>query len=83
MTTFRKETVLKGVFATGDHECFCFDTHRSPREHDLATGKWDDKEEEEEYGFDKCRTYPGQLLPPESKGKKGTFKIVVEFEEDP
>lgn len=32
-----KTTILDGYYATGDYECFCFDTHPTPQIHNKET----------------------------------------------
>ncbi len=79
MNKVTKSTTLEGVFASGDHECFCFDEHDGPEAHYKAV--------EAAGGFDnhneRCRTYPGELIPEGTRGKRGRWTITVEFEEFP
>lgn len=76
MSKVTKSTTLEGYFATGDYECFCFDVHNGPEEHRKAhAGKYEQGEP-----CDDCRTYPGDLIPEGTQGKKGRWTITVEFE---
>lgn len=74
MSKIVKSTTLEGFYATGDHECFCFDRHNGPfecRNVRLASGQEDP---------DACRVYPNDLLPEDIRGKRGRWTITVEFE---
>lgn len=87
-----KTTVLDGYYATGDFECFCFDKHDGPTEHDEAAAPlwkaWSDANErgagEEELNAipipDDCREYPDNLLPDGTEHRKGKWTITVVFE---
>jgi hypothetical protein len=73
-----KTTILDGHYATGDYECFCFDTHSGPEDHlamqtRAADGEFDDEP------YQSCRTYPQELLPVGAEGK-GRWTITIEFE---
>jgi hypothetical protein len=70
-----KSTTLVGYFATGDHECFVFDRHKDPIAHSkavVAAGGYEKAEN--------CRTYPDELIPEGTAGRRGTWTITVEFE---
>lgn len=70
-----KSTYLEGYYATGDYQCFCFDTHKGPSEHRAAQANLP-----EDRDRDECRTYPGDLLDKEMMGRRGRWTINVEFE---
>lgn len=78
MSKVTKSTTLEGYYATGDCECFCFDTHEGPEAHRAAQEKMDPAVR---YDPDRsCRTYPSDLLPEGTDGKVGRWTITVEFE---
>lgn len=72
MSKVTKSTTLEGYYATGDDEAFCFDIHAGPREHRSATRSVPDR--------DDCRSYPNDLIPDGTYGKRGRWTITVEFE---
>jgi hypothetical protein len=65
-----KTTILEGYFATGDFENFRFDTHGSIGEHVFSNE------------FDRCQVGLEQLIPNGYIGKRGRWKIRIEFEPD-
>ena len=86
-----KTTVLDAHYASGDYECFCFDRHYGPEEHEdailpqrVAFAKWcDENPDSEEVGPDideSCRVYPNELIPDNSRGKRGRWTITITFE---
>lgn len=90
---YSKTTILENYYATGDYECFCFDKHNSPEEHDKAVytpeywlHRLSECEIEDcshcQVDSDECRVYPNALLPelPEVRNLKGKWTIIVEFE---
>lgn len=66
--TRRRVTVLEGVYATGDFECFCFD-------------KVDDPSGDERHHHEQNaqRVYPNSLLPAGTYSVLGDWRITVEF----
>jgi len=82
--SLRKETILEGYFATGDYEAFCFDKHDGPATHENAVRP----SEPDEHGAwlawakwsESCRVYPRTFLPEGTYGKKGRWRITVEFD---
>lgn len=70
MSKITKSTTLEGYYATGDYECFCFDTHKGPEEHRKVT----------KGSHTECRVYPDELVPEGTRGKLGRWTITVEFE---
>ncbi len=82
-----KTTVLDGHYASGDCECFCFDTHDPEHDHGAALREWMKANPEptnadvpEELVDDSCRTYPNALLPEGSDKRKGRWTITITFE---
>ena len=82
----KKTTVLDGHYASGDHECFVFDRHRGPEEHNALYREWlrtmrDPTDDPPDHVLDEsCRVYPGALIPEGADGQLGRWKITVEFE---
>lgn len=67
----KKVTVLDGHYASGDHECFCFDKLDGPFAYEGTT-------EERIAAQDANRVYPHSLLP--RGANYGRWRITVEFE---
>jgi len=85
--TLTKTTTLDGHYASGDCECFCFDTHHPDHDHGAALRAWVEDhcdgpgvDVPEEVVRDDCRVYPDALLPEGVKGRKGRWTITVTFE---
>lgn len=76
---FTKITILDGHYASGDWECFCFDTHIGPLVHENMLRRGADGDGSDDPEPD-CRTYPTALIPDEARGRKGRWTITVEFE---
>lgn len=83
-----RTTVLEGYYRSGDHECFCFDTHDGPEAHrearfsEAGLTPYDadndfDAEMKVYATFDDCRVYPDDFLP---EGHYGRWTITVAFE---
>ena len=89
-TTLTKTTVLEGHYATGDCEAFVWDTHPNPEYHSEEWNKWwdahrgdpidEDTPIPEGLLDDACRVYPDALMPDGVKGRKGRWRITIEFE---
>lgn len=82
-----KTTVLNGTYASGDCECFCFDTHDPEFDHGAALREWmkanpnpSNDDVPEHLVDDSCRTYPNALLPEGSDKRKGRWTITITFE---
>jgi hypothetical protein len=75
-----KTTVLDGYYASGDHECFCFDRWDGP---DAYYAAFPDSMDERRWRMmDENRVYPDHLLPDELRFNHpfGRWTITVEFE---
>ncbi len=86
-TALSKTTVLDGHYASGDCECFCFDTHDPEFDHGAALRAWMTANPEpsnadvpEELVDDSCRVYPNSLIPEGVERRKGRWTITVAFE---
>lgn len=82
-----KTTVLEGHYASGDCECFCFDTHHPEHDHYAALRTWLQTHEDvtdipAELVYDTC-LYPNALLPDGVERRKGRWTITVAFEPEP
>ena len=87
-TRVEKVTELKGYYATGDHECFCFGKHPHPDAlrswvvDNLPEGVERDSEDYWKLLIateDSTRVYPNDLIPEAVGERKGRWRITVEF----
>jgi hypothetical protein len=81
-----KVTEFHGI-PSGDGECFCFCRCGSDAEHAEHDAKAREMcvldEMSEDYDPYPCRLYPNDLLPVGADGKRGRWRITVEFDEAP
>jgi hypothetical protein len=82
-----RTTTLEGFYATGDIECFCFDkcpgphAHRELLEADPRYKAWHDGKLDD-FDPDRCRVYPSDLLPEDTRQRRGTWTITITFTPD-